>query len=333
MEQDLGSEKAEEIQAEAVVEVVADPAPEGAAAANDTPAEPIALVARTLSGDLRDAMIELMKDQRQAWHKLSERQQEYVAQRVQDRCVELVIDAVNLIAAHGFIAISVTLEQVTFKPKGIEAKLALANISVGTRHALVDAQGSQVMIVVADPKTFLGARGAPKIDKQALFDAPPVEQDEAEGDGVGPLFVGQGGDAADDEIPGAPQVIKVEDLPAYESEARRIGREDGQLGFRDHAARYASGEPGHADYELGHNDGTAERRALEAARDHGAEAGTAGADKSTNPYDAGTAEHDQWLAGWIAPRPGESGDAEVGEEQEAPKPRRGRRARAEAVVS
>lgn len=42
-------------------------------------------------------------------------------------------------------------------------------------------------------------------------------------------------------------------------EARRIGREDGLGGVRDHAARWAPGEPGHDDYEAAHADGAAER--------------------------------------------------------------------------
>lgn len=42
--------------------------------------------------------------------------------------------------------------------------------------------------------------------------------------------------------------------PAFDA-ARRIGREDGERGDRDHADRYAAGTLGHADYELGWNEG------------------------------------------------------------------------------
>lgn len=42
-------------------------------------------------------------------------------------------------------------------------------------------------------------------------------------------------------------------------EARRMGREDGLGGVRDHAARYPEGEPGYGDYILGRADGEAER--------------------------------------------------------------------------
>lgn len=225
------------------------------------------IAARTAAGDLRDFVLEEIRQLGSPWRKLSESHQGYIAQRVQDRCQQIVTEAVNLIAARDFTAIAVSLEQVALKPKGIEAKLALAAVTHEIRHALVDAQGHTVMIVVADPKQFLGARGPAKIDRQALFDAPPVGED-APGEGVGPLFVQAVGDEAAELSEDAPPVITIEQM--------------------------------------------------DAARELGAKAGEAGFDRSANPYPAATTLHNQWLAGWIAPRPDEE---EAGEK----KPRRGRR--------
>jgi hypothetical protein len=46
---------------------------------------------------------------------------------------------------------------------------------------------------------------------------------------------------------------------APDPEARAAGRADGLGGVMDHADRYPTGEPGHADYWLGRADGEAER--------------------------------------------------------------------------
>lgn len=58
------------------------------------------------------------------------------------------------------------LEEVDFKPKGIVAKLGLSGADSETKHALVDAQGKEILIVVADAAQYMGQRAAARIDKQ-----------------------------------------------------------------------------------------------------------------------------------------------------------------------
>lgn len=250
------------------------------------------VAAKTLVGDMRDHVLDLVRELRDPWHKLSEKQQAHFALMTGDFARVLIERTVQLISAHDFPAIAVTLEQLAFKPKGIEAKLAMNAIDRATRHQLVDAQGKPVLIVIADPAAFMGARGPAKIDKQA----PELPLDgEPNGEAVGPL----------------------PDL-----EARKIGKLDGLAGVRDHAARFPEGTSGHEDYETEWLIGQNERAALmSTARELGAVAGKAGADESTNPYAAGTSLHDLWLAGWIAPEPGNNGGPI--DPAEAPK-RRGR---------
>lgn len=55
--------------------------------------------------------------------------------------------------------------------------------------------------------------------------------------------------AAHDRVFGEPNEI-----------ARQHGRQDGQAGVRDHAARYPQGEPGHGDYMLGRAEGEEARQ-------------------------------------------------------------------------
>ena len=62
--------------------------------------------------------------------------------------------------------IEVLLEQVTFKPKhAIAAKLIMHAFEPAIRHALVDAQDKEILIVVADAGPYLGERAPARIDK------------------------------------------------------------------------------------------------------------------------------------------------------------------------
>jgi hypothetical protein len=60
--------------------------------------------------------------------------------------------------------------------------------------------------------------------------------------------------------PGSKNAAKANGDTAPQNDiARAAGKADGLAGNRDHAARYAAGENGHGDYELGHAEGQRER--------------------------------------------------------------------------
>jgi hypothetical protein len=85
---------------------------------------------------------------------------------VNDFCREIVRHAVELLQTYDRTAIPVGLEQVAFKPKGIiEAKLTMGVLDRALRHALLDAQGSPVLLVVADATPYLGTR-RPRLDDE-----------------------------------------------------------------------------------------------------------------------------------------------------------------------
>lgn len=137
----------------------ADPEPvSGTAAAAD-------LAARTLTGDLRDWLLRFVRDQRAPWHLLGEEQQTKLAARIEGECEDLVRRTVEIVGARNFRSIGVALDQVAFKPRGIEAKMTFGAMDAATRHALVDAQGGRVVIVVVDPDLFRGARGLAAIER------------------------------------------------------------------------------------------------------------------------------------------------------------------------
>ena len=248
------------------------PAPEAALSSPE-------LAAKTLAGDLRDQMLELVRDLREPWHKAGEKQQRYFAERVSDRCMVLVTKAVGIVAAHDFPALPATIKTSKLNDS-IEATLVFSRYDQH-RHKLLDATGAEVTLILADARAFLGARAAPAIDK----DEPelPIAGAEAE-----------------------PEVAT--GVASVNNEARQDGVTDGRLGVRDHAARWPSGQPGHADYELGRVDGDMERKAtLIEARRLGAVAGKAGTDGSENPYPFGSEERDEWAGGWLEPEPGNNG--------------------------
>lgn len=237
----------------------------------DAPAdEPTALdlVAETLLGDFRDRMLKLFREQAEPWRKLSENGQIYLAQYVEDECRRVIVRAVGLLAARGFEAIPVGLETVAFKPKGIEAKLTLAGLTRDVRHALVDAQGHPVMIVIADHRAFMGARGAPQIDRQALVDAPPVGED-GEGDAVGPLPE----DPGDEPVDAGPRIIKVEDLPHQADDPsggakkyfRDMGRDSALGGGAEDDNPFPSKMPAHKSWAAGWKAGRESAEKLAAA--------------------------------------------------------------------
>ncbi len=55
--------------------------------------------------------------------------------------------------------------------------------------------------------------------------------------------------------------VPLGEVAAPNTEARRLGYENGLAGNRDNAARWPEGEPGAGDYALGHEEGSREREA------------------------------------------------------------------------
>lgn len=123
-----------------------------------------ALAARTLRGDLRDRVLEFVRRQKQPWALLNEEQQTGVVGEVTRIAGELVDGAVAIVATRDFPAITAKVRDCKAGEKGIEAKLVLASHDP-FRHALMDAVGSPVQIVLADPAVFYGARGLAAIDR------------------------------------------------------------------------------------------------------------------------------------------------------------------------
>lgn len=254
---------------------------------------PIELAARTLTGDLRDFIVEQFRAMRDPWHKLSESRQSVLAAEAQDFADSIVTSVVNLLAARDFPAVAAVLGEVKFNEKGCDLKLGLSRLTRDARHAIVDARGGQIMLVIADPGEFNGARGPAKVDRQALFDAPPREPDEPEGEAIGPILVD------------ASEVVRVPPDAAGE------GADDGIESARKHNQENNPDEadaPGAAEIiRKGEcRDAPEVNDASEAARQYfrglGRDAALRGQPRKNNPFPRGMRAHGSWAIGWEAGR-------------------------------
>lgn len=114
----------------------------------------------TMTGDLRDVLLNFLKHEKNPlpWNMQTEDQQSALIEKVTNACQIAVERAVKTIAADGRKAIICMLDQVKVKD-GIKAVLKLSKEDE-QRHALMDSQGSTVLLVVADIESYTGERKA-----------------------------------------------------------------------------------------------------------------------------------------------------------------------------
>lgn len=138
----------------------------------------------TMLGDLRDVLLELRKDPKlgdKAWSKLSENEQSQLVDTITNRVRPAIVRAIDIIASEGRKHIKVTLKQVTVKD-GLKGVFECAKTHE-LRHALTDAQGDTVLVVLTNTENYLGKGNTPKIDKdqKELIDDEEDDEDETEG--------------------------------------------------------------------------------------------------------------------------------------------------------
>lgn len=137
------------------------------------------LVAETLSGDVRDFLVDRIRQLPKVWAEMTQEEQHEIINAAIMAGNSLVRKAVRLIAQDGRPTIVARCEQVTVKD-GIKAVVTLPQ-SDPLRHALVDSQGSDVLVIVVDAENYIGSRGDLKPD------APPTEPELPMSDD-GPIF-------------------------------------------------------------------------------------------------------------------------------------------------
>ncbi|EPY03511.1 hypothetical protein [Magnetospirillum fulvum] len=131
----------------------------------------------TLAADVTGHMLDIVKNTPKPWQQMSRVEQQCLIDNLTIRSGALVRGIVRLIAAGGRQVILAEVKTVANKDKAIEATLTMRKDSEH-RHALFDAQGLDVLIVVADAgDCFEGSQPEP--------DAPSSNQPELDFDGAG----------------------------------------------------------------------------------------------------------------------------------------------------
>jgi hypothetical protein len=134
-------------------------------------ASPIEMAVDTLSGDMRDFILDRLRHEqnKRPWHERSEAEQRDTIHAVEAHVQSAIRQAVELIAAQGLKTMRATLEQVVVKD-GLKATLTMSKHDE-SRHQLLDSTGATVLVVVADPEEFTGERApvAVKPDQSTML--------------------------------------------------------------------------------------------------------------------------------------------------------------------
>lgn len=124
--------------------------------------EEIDLVAATLTGDVRDALLGQIRTLQKPYAKCTYDEQSDIIAHATKVATNLVERAVNLIAAEGRKAMVGQLMKIQLKD-GIQCQVNFSKQDE-MRHELFDAQGMAVMLVIADASAFVGEAAPAKAD-------------------------------------------------------------------------------------------------------------------------------------------------------------------------
>jgi len=107
-----------------------------------------------LAGKLKAMCVGLLESFKNPWNMTSEKNQQIALAKMEEVIQQGVRRAVLVIATERAPRLSATVESVTFKD-GIKAVLTLDRHTDG-RHDLADAEGTTVLIVMANPEAYTG---------------------------------------------------------------------------------------------------------------------------------------------------------------------------------
>lgn len=125
-----------------------------------------------LAGKLLAMCVGQLEGLKNPWNMTSEKNQEVVLNKMREVIDKGVHNAVLVIATQRRQALHATVEGVTFKD-GIKATLSLSKAEPG-RHELADAEGSTVLLIIANPEQFAG--GAEKVQAKPDQNPLPLEE-------------------------------------------------------------------------------------------------------------------------------------------------------------
>lgn len=133
----------------------------------------VEMQAETLSGDIRDQFLDVLRGLDEPWTKLSEHQQKRAISNIEKLSRDVVRGSVDIVAQTGFVHMLVTTGEWTVKD-GIKLKVN-ASGSVEDITKLAEHGGGSAILVFADAAAYFGERAEAKADK----DQPdlPIDED------------------------------------------------------------------------------------------------------------------------------------------------------------
>lgn len=181
----------------------------------------VEMQAETLSGDIRDQYLDILRGMDEPWTKLSEHQQKRIIGNVEKLSRDVVRGSVDIVAHTGFVHMLVTTGEWTVKD-GIKLKVA-ASGSVEDITKLAEHGGGSAILVFADAAEYFGQRAEAKADKDqpdlpihdqdGVIQETELELNELRSEGEG------------EEAPAGNELPESEDLPdTPETEIRRRTR-------------------------------------------------------------------------------------------------------------
>jgi hypothetical protein len=121
-------------------------------------AQTLEIVEAFMLGELIKRVSRPFKEMGVVWSRMSEEEQEKLMLHVADVARGAVNQAVTCIASSDRVNFLANVEKVEFKADGVKAQLSLPNSTQA--HALADAAGSAVLIVIHDSARYLGVGDA-----------------------------------------------------------------------------------------------------------------------------------------------------------------------------
>lgn len=140
------------------------------ATTRDTAQDTIAISAATMGHDLVAALLSELRGMPDHWSRINADNQQKIIERLKEKTRQAIDTAVVYLMRADFQAVPAKLEFVSRKD-GIKAGLTV-NADAVCRHALFDAAGAQVLVVIADPKRWTERMDEIKAkdDQLELFD-------------------------------------------------------------------------------------------------------------------------------------------------------------------
>lgn len=123
------------------------------AAAPDQATQAYALSANTMGHDLLAALLGELRGMPDHWLRMNEELQQKAIERIKDKIQVSVQACVSMLMRGQFAAVPADLDAITCK-KGFTAALSIPKDAL-YRHQLIDAQGTRVLIVMADASLWL----------------------------------------------------------------------------------------------------------------------------------------------------------------------------------